>query len=159
MLDDTCRERILKKVTYSDGNQVFICGIIQGSHKGIDVHGQDYRDRIRALVERYMPAANVYCPVSLHPESPGYGDERAFEVFEESVEAAAASDLLIAYLPEASMGSAIEMWEARRAGVKVVSVTPLKENWVVRYASDLMLDSIEELELRLADGTVQKLLQ
>jgi hypothetical protein len=141
------------------GPRVFICGIIQGSHRGLDVHGQDYRARIRRLVEEHLPGTEVYCPVSLHPESPSYGDEKAFEVFEESVEAAGRSDLLIAYLPEASMGSAIEMWEAKRAGVGIVSISPMRENWVVRYASDLILDSIEDLELRLKDGTIERLLQ
>jgi len=146
-------------VTQVKETRVFICGIIQGSHKGIDVHGQDYRTRIRQIVEKYLPSAEVYCPVSLHPESPAYGDKKAFEVFEESIEAARESDLLIAYLPEASMGSAIEMWEAKRAGVKIISITPLRENWVVRYASDLMLDSIEDLARRFEDSTVEKLLQ
>ena len=146
-------------MTQSEKIRVFICGIIQGSHKGIDVHGQDYRMRIRRIVEKYMPSAEVYCPVSLHPESPGYGDKKAFEVFEESVEAARESQLLIAYLPEASMGSAIEMWEARRAGVKIISITPLRENWVVRYASDLMLESIDDLAGRFEDSTVELLLQ
>lgn len=143
----------------SDKPRVFICGIIQGSHKGIDVHGQDYRTRIRQVVEKYFPAAEVYCPVSLHPESPAYGDKKAFEVFEESVAAARESKLLIAYLPEASMGSAIEMWEAKRAGARVISITPLRENWVVRYASDLILDSIEDLAWSFEDSTVEKLLQ
>lgn len=146
-------------MTQAKKTRVFICGIIQGSHKGMDVHGQDYRTRIRHIVEKYMPSAEVYCPVSLHPESPGYADKKAFKVFEESVEAARESDLLIAYLPEASMGSAIEMWEARRAGVKIISITPLRENWVVRYASDLMLGSIEDLAWRFEDSTVLKLLQ
>jgi hypothetical protein len=148
-----------EEMTQQKRTMVFICGIIQGSHKGLDVHGQDYRTRIRRIVEKYMPSAEVYCPVSLHPESPGYGDNRACQVFEESVGAARESDLLIAYLPEASMGSAIEMWEARRAGVKIISITPLRENWVVRYASDLMIGSIEDLARLFEDSKVEKLLQ
>jgi hypothetical protein len=97
-------------------------------------------------VQRYLPDAEVYCPVSLHPESPSYDDSQASEVLQESVEAAKASDLLIAYVPEASMGSAIELWEAKRAGVRVVSITPLKDNWVIRYASDVILDDLDEVE-------------
>ena len=139
--------------------RVFICGIIQGSHSGLDVHGQDYRKRIKDLIKQHLPSAEVYCPVSVHPESPTYDDEKAFEVLEESVEAAKRSHLLIAYLPEASMGSAIEMWEAKRAGVRVVSVTPLRENWVVRYTSDLVVGSIDEFAHLLESSTVQTLLQ
>lgn len=131
--------------------RVFLCGIIQGSRPDLSVHGQSYRDRLRRLVEEHLPGAEVYCPVSLHPESPSYDDDLAARVLEESVEAAKKSDLLIAYVPEASMGSAIEMWEAKRAGVRVVSVTPLKDNWVVRYASDVILKTFDELEEFLKD--------
>jgi len=126
--------------------RIFLCGIIQGSRPDLSVHGQSYRDELRRLVEKYLPGAEVYCPVSLHPESPSYGDRQAARVLEESVEAAKGSDLLIAYVPEASMGSAIELWEAKRAGVRVVSITPLKDNWVIRYASDVILKTFEELE-------------
>ena len=126
--------------------RVFLCGIIQGSRPDLSVHEQSYRDELKLLVEKYLPAAEVYCPVSLHPESPSYDDRLASQVLEESVEAARASDLLIAYVPEASMGSAIELWEARRAGVRVVSITPLKDNWVIRYASDVIVESFEEAE-------------
>ena len=126
--------------------RVFICGIIQGSRPDLSVHGQSYRQRLRQIVEKHLPEAEVYCPVSLHPESPSYDDRLASQVLEESVEAAKASDLLIAYVPEASMGSAIELWEAKRAGVRVVSVTPLKDNWVIRYASDVILADFEEVE-------------
>jgi hypothetical protein len=126
--------------------RVFLCGIIQGSRPDLSVHQQSYRDRLRGLVGEYLPDAEVYCPVSLHPRSPSYDDERACRVLEESVEAARNSDLLIAYVPEASMGSAIELWEARRAGVRVVTVTPLKDNWVIRYASDAIVEDFQGLE-------------
>ena len=131
--------------------KVFLCGIIQGSRPDLSVHGQSYREELKRLVEKHLPGAEVYCPVSLHPESPSYNDRLAARVLEESVEAAKTSDLLIAYVPEASMGSAIEMWEARRAGVRVVSITPLKDNWVVRYASDVILTDFDELEAYLAE--------
>jgi len=131
--------------------RVFLCGIIQGSRPDLSVHGQSYREELKRLVEKHLPGAEVYCPVSLHPESPSYDDRLAAQVLEESVEAAKTSDLLIAYVPEASMGSAIEMWEARRAGVRVVSITPLKDNWVVRYASDVILTDFDELEAYLTE--------
>ena len=139
--------------------RVFICGIIQGSLSELAVHGQDYRERLKQVIEKHLPSAEVYCPVSLHPESLSYDDARAFEVLDESVEAARESDLLIAYLPEASMGSAIEMWEAKKAGAKIISITPLKPNWVVRYASDIVLETIEELEELLKTGAIDRLLQ
>jgi hypothetical protein len=138
--------------------RVFICGIIQGSISHFAVHEQSYRKRLGDLLRAHMPGAEIYCPASLHPDSLHYDDPKAFRVFEESVEAARRSDLLVAYLPEASMGSAIEMWEAKRAGVKIVTVTSLEHNWVVKYASDLVVRSIEELGRALKDGTIAGLL-
>lgn len=138
--------------------RVFICGIIQGSISDLAVHGQAYRSRLRALVEQHLPGAEVYCPVSLHPESIKYDDATAFRVFEESIEVARRSDLLVAYLPEASMGSAIEMWEAKRAGVRVVTITPLEHNWVVKYASDLVVKTIDEFEKMLKGSALKELL-
>ncbi len=139
--------------------QVFICGIIQGSLKGKDIHEQMYRKRIRDIIQKYLPAANVYCPVSLHPKSPFYVDERAFKVLNESIEAARVSDLLIAYLPEASMGSAIEMWEAKQAGVKIIAITSMTSNWVVRYVSDVILKDIDEFEDFARKASLAKLVQ
>jgi len=137
--------------------RVFLCGIIQGSIADFAVHEQSYRTRMRDLVRLYMPEAEMYCPVSLHPKSLHYDDAKAFRVFEESVEAARRSDLLVAYLPEASMGSAIEMWEARRAGVKVVAISSMEHNWVVKYTADLVVKSLEEFERALKDGTIRRL--
>lgn len=136
--------------------RIFICGIIQGSHTGRGIHAQTYRKKLTDMINRYYPRAEVYCPVNLHPESPSYEDTRAFDVFEESLEAARKSDVLIAYLPEASMGSAIEMWEAKRAGAKIVSITGLAHNWVVKYASDRIVSSLEELERLLSSGDMDE---
>lgn len=139
--------------------RVFICGIIQGSHSKLAIHGQGYRQRLKELVETHLPDAEVYCPQSLHPESLSYDDSRAFKVFEESVDAATRSDLLIAYLPEASMGSAIEMWEAKKVGARIISITPLIHNWVVRYASDIVVETIEEFAELLKTKKVDALLR
>jgi hypothetical protein len=44
---------------------------------------------------------------------------------------AAESDLVIAYVPTASMGTALEMYSAYLAGVPVVAISPLATNWVI----------------------------
>jgi hypothetical protein len=136
--------------------RVFICGIIQGSHTGRGIHAQTYRKRLTEIINRHYPKAEVYCPVNLHPESPSYDDAKALRVFEESLEAARKSDVLIAYLPEASMGSAIEMWEAKRGGARVVSITSLAHNWVVKYISDRIIASLDELERLLTSGDLDE---
>lgn len=138
--------------------RVFICGIIQGSIRHFAVHEQSYRLRLKKMVETHLPEAQVYCPVSLHPESLLYDDAKAFKVFEESVDAARHSDLLVAYLPEASMGSAIEMWEAKKAGVKIIAISQLEHNWVVKYVSDKVVTTVEEFQTLLEDGSVSRLL-
>jgi len=136
--------------------RVFICGIIQGSHTGRGIHAQTYRKRLGQAINKHYPRAEIYCPVDLHPESPSYDDDRAFEVFEESLEAARKSHLLIAYVPEASMGSAIEMWEAKKAGVRVISISTLAHNWVVKYVSDRLVSTLEEFERLLASGDLDE---
>ena len=56
---------------------------------------------------------------------------------------AAASDLLIAYVPTASMGAALEMYVAHERGVPVVTISPLAENWVVRALSRRVYRDLE----------------
>ena len=132
--------------------RVFIAGIIQGSKKGKVIHGQDYRERLKSIFYRYLPDWEVYCPFSNHPNSIEYSNEQAKETFFHHIDLVKGSDLLVAYIPEASMGTAIEMWEAYKSGVAVWSITPMKENWVVRITSDRIFESIEELEAYLASG-------
>ena len=139
--------------------RVFICGIIQGSISHLAVHEQSYRIRLRKMIETYLPDCEVYCPVSIHPESLGYDEAKALEVFEESVEAARQSRLLVAYLPEASMGSAIEMWEAKKAGVKVVTITALEHNWVVKLFSDIVVKTMDEFEELLKGSAIRRLIK
>ena len=56
---------------------------------------------------------------------------------------AAARDLLIAYVPTANMGTALEMYVAHERGVPVVTISPLAENWVVRALSRRVYPNLE----------------
>ena len=63
------------------------------------------------------------------------------------MEAAAKADVVISYLPEASMGSAVEIhaaWAARRT---ILAVAPgsMAQNWVVRSYADRVFPSIDAL--------------
>jgi len=137
--------------------KVFLAGIIQGSKVAAEIHHQDWRESIRRLLERYVPRAEVYCHYSHHPDSITYDLPRIIETFEDGVARALDCDVLIAYLPGASMGTAIEMYEAYRAGVAVVTVTPMAANWVVRAYSDQILPDLAALECLLASGEMEKL--
>ena len=67
-------------------------------------------------------------------------------------EHAAASDLLIAYVPTASMGTALEMYVAHARGVPVVTISPLAENWVVRALSRRVYEDLGEFLAALGEA-------
>jgi len=65
---------------------------------------------------------------------------------------AARADVLVAYLPEASMGTALEMVRASDAGVPVVSISPLAENWFIRFLSQRIFSSLAAFEGWVGQG-------
>lgn len=139
--------------------QFFIAGIIQGSIKGATVFDQNYRHVIKSLLTDAFPECTIVCPVENHPSSIDYSTEKAASVFHEHVRIVTESTLLIVYLPEASMGSSIEMWEASRAGVPIVSISPMRANWVIRILSDRMCDSLDDFAGFVASGGLLRLIQ
>ena len=123
--------------------RVFIGGVMQGSIQGKGIVSQDYRRRIAAALQARWPELEVIDPFALHPNSVEYDDAGAKETLFGMLDHAAASDLVIVYLPTASMGTALEMYVAHRAGVPVVTISPLAENWVVRALSQRVYPDIE----------------
>ncbi|MCD6405888.1 MAG: hypothetical protein J7M19_08675 [Planctomycetes bacterium] len=120
----------------------FLAGIIQGSITQRSTHSQDYRRLIREIIEKHVEGARVYCPFENHPNSLEYDDSKASQVFFDHIQMAARTDCLVAYLPEASMGTAVEMFAAHNAGRAIVSVSPLGGNWTVRFLSDRVLGDL-----------------
>jgi hypothetical protein len=53
-------------------------------------------------------------------------------------------DLVVSFIPEASMGSAIEMWQAYCAGIPIVTISDLTNNWVVKLLSTKIYTSLDE---------------
>jgi len=123
--------------------RLFVAGIMQGSRRDDDICAQDYRTAIREVVLRHYPDAEVVCPFELFPASVGYGYAEGKQTFLELAERATEADTLVAYLPEASMGTAIEMWQAYGAGAQILTISPMADNWVVKFLSDRVFDSIE----------------
>ena len=134
----------------------FIAGIMQGSHVEAVLHGQDYREQLYQLLGRYYPDSEIYDPRAEHQESLDYEDQQGRDVFMMHNRMCAEVDVVVAFLPEASMGTAIEMWEAFTHGRRVVAISPLHRNWVVRYCSHLVLEDLGSLERALKDGTFQQ---
>jgi len=124
----------------------FLAGIIQGSKKGKTLHNQDYRQEIKDILKKYFPDAKIIDPVNIHPNSVGYDYSRGESVFHESIKQATHCDCLVAYLPEASMGTAVEMWECYKKRIPVWTITPMKENWSIKFLSTEIFESLEEFE-------------
>ena len=138
--------------------RIFLAGIMQGSHVAALVHDQHYRDALRDVVQRRWPEAEVYDPFAGHGNSVGYGLDRAREVFEGHVQMCREFELVIAYVPEASMGTAIEVWEAHRHGRAVITITPLVHNWVVQLTSLAVYRDRDDFEAALAAGDIDRIL-
>ena len=56
------------------------------------------------------------------------------------------------------MGTAIEMWQAFQRGRVVLVISPLRENWTVKFLADVVLDSLEDLEALIVSGQLEALL-
>jgi hypothetical protein len=100
----------------------------------------------------------VYCPIEHHPDSLAYDDARGREVFFGHIERVRRSDVLVAFLPEASMGTAVEMWEAHRKGLVVIAVTPMRDNWTVKFLSTRVFGGLDEFEHFVASGDLARLM-
>ncbi len=116
----------------------FLAGIMQGSLREAALHDQNYRTHLRGLLEAHFPGAEVYDPLADHRESLSYDDQQGRDVFFHHNRLCREVDVVLAFVPEASMGTAIEMWEAYQNGGAVVTVSPLKHNWAVKFLSHMV---------------------
>jgi hypothetical protein len=132
----------------------FLAGIMQGSHTAAALHDQDYRARIKRLVAEHFPGAELYDPLADHGNSLGYGKAKGREVFFHHNRMCREIDVLLAFVPEASMGTAIEMWEAYQHGAAVIAISPLVHNWAVKFLSHALYPDLAAFEAALGDGRV-----
>jgi prephenate dehydrogenase len=123
--------------------RVFIGGVMQASIQGKGIVSQDYRRQIADALWARWPEIEVIDPFAQHPNSVEYDDAEAEATLTASLASAASADLVIAYVPVASMGTALEMYAAHQAGVPVVTISPLAENWVVRAYSRRVFPDVE----------------
>ena len=138
--------------------RVFIAGIMQGSRQDRFIEDQAYRQAIAAAILSYDPAAEIVDPNELHPYAVDYEDEQARATLLELIGAASQADLVVAYAPRASMGTALEMWEAFRAKVPVVTISPMDANWVIRFLSAAVLPDLAAFHQWVAAGGLEHLL-
>ena len=89
----------------------------------------------------HVPGADVYDPLADHADSLKY-DRRAREVFWHHNRLCRKVDVVLAFLPEASIGTAIEMFEAYEHDRIVVAISPMIHNWAVKFLSHLLYTTL-----------------
>jgi len=139
--------------------KVFLAGVIQGSLKDDTINSQDYREKLVELINRYHPDAEIFDPFNGHENSIDYDDEKGKETFFGALEVVKGCDLLIAFLPQASLGTAIELWEAYQAGIPVWVISNMKTNWVIRFCAEKVfsdIDSFSEYLKRKSEVAIQE---
>ena len=153
------------------GASYFLSGVMGGSGSGsssalgITMEPQDYRAEITAAIRAADATAVVIDPLVMGAERAaslrrrGSGAEapcaadpwaersNVKRMFADVVAAAADADVVVSYLPVASMGSAVELHEAHKASRTIICIVSPKmsTNWVVRSYADVTVASIEEL--------------
>jgi hypothetical protein len=139
--------------------RVFIAGIMQGSRRANDMTAQDYRQQIGAWLTAQVPAVEIVDPFELHPESVGYSDEDARRTLIDLARLAGRVDAVVAFVPEASMGTALEMWEAYHQQRPVITISPLTHNWVVKSLSTRVLADLAEFRAFVESGEFERVLR
>ncbi len=137
---------------------IFLAGVMQGSKVDPTIHTQDWREPIKAAISEHLPEAEVYCHFSCHPNSIDYELPEIRTTFAEGLGRAAECDILVAFVPTASMGTAVEMHEAWRTGKLILTITPMAANWAIRFYSDEIFAGTAEFKRFLADGKLDELL-
>jgi hypothetical protein len=132
--------------------RVFIAGVMQGTRTDHLIDDQDYRQRIAAALAASVPGVAITDPWALNPDSVNYEAEQARHTFLTMTAAAAEADVLIAYLPKPSMGTAMEMWSAFQAGRYIIAVTPLLHHWAIRFTANEIFPDLESLLAYIESG-------
>lgn len=137
--------------------KIFFGGIIQGSKQGQDIHSQNYRDRVKSILSRRYPDIEIFDPVDNHQDSVVYTDERARATFFGHLKIIDTCDLMIAYLPQASLGTAIEMNRAYERDIPILSISPMTTNWVIRLFTENNFETVEAFEKFINDNDIRYL--
>jgi hypothetical protein len=138
---------------------IFIAGVMQGARLDDQIDEQNYRLAIVRSIEENIPEAQVTDPWALNPHSVRYDEDRARETFLTMTTRAGEADILIAYLPIVSMGTAMEMWEAFRSGTYIIAVTPHIHHWAIRFTANEILPDLDTLFGMIENGHLTDVIQ
>jgi hypothetical protein len=136
--------------------QVFIAGIMQGSRRDHYIGIQDYRSIIAQVLQEHHPGVEIVDPNELHPNGVDYDDKKAKATLLAMADLAGQADLVVVYAPEASMGTAIEMWQAYQGGAPLITISPMAANWVIKHLSTLVLPDLDAFCAWVVDGGFDK---
>ncbi len=139
--------------------RLFLAGLMQGSRLDDQIHSQDYREIIRSALAARYPDVELICPFEMHPTSVEYDEQTGRHAYLDLIRDASSADGLIAYVPEASMGTAVEIWEAYRAGKPVWTISPLMANWALRFLSTKMFHDLDEFLGFVSQGGLDSVLK
>jgi hypothetical protein len=139
--------------------RVYLSGVMQGSRWDTSLVYQDYRQTLKDIILRKYPNAEILCPLELFPDAPAKDDRAAREVIYRCVELVGNVDVVVAFLPEASMGTAVELWESHKKAKVNIVVSPMRHNLMLRTVSDIIVPGIEQFEELISDGTFAKLVE
>ncbi|HID51655.1 MAG TPA: MoaD/ThiS family protein [Anaerolineae bacterium] len=131
---------------------IFIAGIMQATRMDDQIESQNYRVQITEALQKQLPQVQITDPWALNPGSVNYDEERARHTFITNTIRAGDADLLIAYLPQPSMGTAMEMWEAFKGGAYIIAITPYKHHWSVRFTAQEIWPDLESFIGLLENG-------
>lgn len=137
----------------------FIAGIMQGSKTEEALHCQSYRDELKIALHKEFPDSDIFDPRTGNEQSLFYELSIGKSVFMKHNRMCGTEiDVLVAYIPEASMGTAIEIWEAWKNGAVILIITPLVSNWVVKFLNDAVYPDVSTFLKALEAGEIKKLI-
>jgi molybdopterin converting factor small subunit len=139
--------------------RVFIGGIMQGSLRENTIQTQDYRRIIGDCLRAHLPDVAVIDPFELHPNSVAYDVDEARHTLITLAQTAGRADAAVVFVPEASMGTALEMWEAYRGGKPIFAISPLVHNWVIKCLSTQVFATIDEFCAFVTAGDFERSLR
>jgi sulfur carrier protein ThiS len=139
--------------------RVFIGGIMQGSRRENTIDTQDYRAIIGQCLRDHLLNVDVIDPFELHPNSAAYDTAAARRTLIDLAQTAGLADAVVVYVPEASMGTALEMWEAYRGGKPIFAISPLVYNWVIRCLATRVFADLDEFCAFVASGDFERSLR
>ncbi len=135
---------------------IFLAGVMQGARLDNQIHAQDYRVQITEALHNRFPEAQITDPWALNPNSVEYDEPLARQTFLSMTAKAGEADLLIAYLPTVSMGTAMEMWQAFQSNTYIVAITPHVHHWAIRFTANEVLPDLQSFLTLLENGHLEQ---